>query len=30
MSIERETVDEMDFDDIIDTFADLKSRKINL
>jgi len=29
ISIEHEIVDEMDFDDIIDTFADLKSRKIN-
>lgn len=29
ISIEREIVDEMNFNDIIDTFADLKSRKIN-
>ncbi|XP_050523308.1 uncharacterized protein LOC126895471 [Daktulosphaira vitifoliae] len=29
ISIERDIVDEMDFDDIIDTFSDHKSRKIN-
>ena len=30
LSIERETVDKIDFDEIIDKFAAAKARKINL
>ena len=29
-SLERETLEETDFDDVIDQFATVKSRKINL